>query len=294
MGMMLTHTAEREGKLLSFLRRELGMSVGLVKRLKYRHAFLVNGVPQFTNFPVRPGDRITVCLDEDEPDYPAEDGPLDILYEDDSVIAPDKPSGILIHPSSCRGTGTLANRLAGYYARTGQACLVHPVSRLDRDTYGVVLIAKNAHAHARLQERMAQGQGVKIYHACVFGGPGEDRGIWEYPIFRPDPMRMLRTVDPRGQRAVTEYRVLRRTAQTALLELRPLTGRTHQLRLHCLTAGCPILGDPQYSTPPAAALSGALGLTGQQLCARSLTFPHPITDERIFVESRQRVWGEED
>ena len=290
--MILTHTAQREGKLLTFLRRELGMSTGLVKRLKYCHAYRVNGQPQYTNFMVRPGDVITVTLDEGEPEYPVEDGPLDILYEDEAVIALDKPAGLLIHPSSCRGTGTLANRLAGYYAATGQACLVHPVSRLDRDTFGVVLIAKNAHTHAVMQALLAEGAGQKVYHAAVLGGPAADSGRLDYPIYRPDPMRMLRAVGPEGQTALTDFQVLRRGAETSLLELRPVTGRTHQLRLHCLTAGFPILGDPQYSTEASRAYSDGLGLPWQQLCAHSLTFPHPITHETITVTSRQRVWSE--
>ena len=288
--MVLTHTATRSGKLLSFLRRELGMSVGLVKRLKYDHAFAVNGTPQYTNYPVRPGDVITVTLREGQPDYPAQEGPLDILYEDEAIIALDKPTGILMHPSSARGTGTLANYLAGYYQKTGQACLVHPVSRLDRDTFGVVLVAKNAHAHATLQRSMQAGGVEKVYQAAVFGHAPAPAGRLDYPIYRPDPMRMLRAVDSAGQPAVTDYQVLAAGQETSLLELRPRTGRTHQLRLHCLTAGFPILGDPQYCTPASKAFSDDLALPWQQLCAVSLTFPHPITGQTLTLQSRQRVW----
>lgn len=108
-----------------------------------------------------------VCLDEPRPDYPAEDGPLSILYEDEAMLAVDKPQGMLVHPSFSRQTGTLANRLLGYYDRTGQACAVHPVSRLDRDTFGVVLLAKNAHAHALL----IAAEKHKTYHAAVRGVP---------------------------------------------------------------------------------------------------------------------------
>ena len=290
--MVLTCTAQRSGKLLSFLRRELGMSSGLVKRLKYDHAFAVNGTAQYTNFPVQPGDVITVTILESQPDYPAQEGPLDILYEDEALIALDKPAGILMHPSSARGTGTLANYLAGYYAATGQACLVHPVSRLDRDTFGVVLVAKNAHAHASMQKAMQAGGVEKVYQASVFGGPERDYGRLDYPIYRPDPMRMQRAVGPQGQAAVTDFQVLARGGKASLLELHPLTGRTHQLRLHCLTAGFPILGDPQYSTQASQSFSDALGLPWQQLCAVRLTFPHPITGREISLESRQAVWWE--
>ena len=290
--MVLTCTAQRSGKLLSFLRRELGMSSGLVKRLKYDHAFAVNGTAQYTNYPVRPGDVITVTLREGQPAYPAENGPLDILYEDEALIALDKPAGILMHPSSARGTGTLANYLAGYYAATGQSCLVHPVSRLDRDTFGVVLIAKNAHAHAAMQRIMLSGGVEKIYRASVFGGPEADSGRLDYPIYRPDPLRMQRAVGPQGQAAVTDYRVLDRGGNVSLLELHPLTGRTHQLRLHCLTAGFPVLGDPQYCTDASRSFSDALGLPWQQLCAAKLSFPHPITGQLCELTSRQHVWWE--
>ena len=281
--MVLTCTAQRSGKLLSFLRRELGMSSGLVKRLKYDHAFAVNGTAQYTNYPVQPGDVITVTLREGQPEYPAQDGPLDILYEDEALIALDKPAGIL---------DTLANYLAGYFASTGQACLVHPVSRLDRDTFGVVLVAKNAHAHAAMQKIMLSGGVEKVYQASVFGGPEQDSGRLDYPIYRPDPMRMQRAVGPQGQAAVTDYQVLARGDGMSLLELYPRTGRTHQLRLHCLTAGFPILGDPQYCTEASQAYSDALSLPWQQLCAVRLTFPHPITGQMIRLQSRQVVWWE--
>ena len=125
--MELRHVADREGKLLSFLRRELQLSTGLCKRLKYEHAFAVNGVAVFTNHLVRVGDVITVRLEELPPDYPAEPGTLTILYEDEALLAVDKPAGLMVHPSAARDTGTLANRVAWYYRKTGwirQGCPV--------------------------------------------------------------------------------------------------------------------------------------------------------------------------
>ncbi len=171
--MELRCTAERETRLLSILRRELQLSSTLVRRLKYCGAYTVNGEPAHTDRLVRPGDVVRVCLDEPRPDYPAEDGPLSILYEDEALLAVDKPQGMLVHPSFSRQTGTLANRLLGYYDRTGQACAVHPVSRLDRDTFGVVLLAKNAHAHALL----IAAEKHKTYHAAVRGVPQPPEGI---------------------------------------------------------------------------------------------------------------------
>ena len=116
--MELKHIASREGRLSSFLKGELQMSTGLMNKLKWGDAIQVNGVPQHTNFQVREGDMITVRLDEEQPEYPAEDGDLSIIYEDDYLLAVDKPAGMLIHPSHSCFYGTLANFVAGYYART--------------------------------------------------------------------------------------------------------------------------------------------------------------------------------
>lgn len=295
--MELSCIATREAKLSSLLRRELQMSSTLVNRLKYTGAYTVNGRPVRTNFPVRPGDQVRVCLDEPRPEYPAGDGPLAILYEDDWLIALDKPPGKLMHPSSCRNTGTLANDLLGYYDRTGQACAVHPVSRLDRDTFGVVLLAKNAHAHALLGALAREGAVKKTYHAAVLGQPPAPEGVVDAPIARQSETSLLRCIRPDGQPACSAYRVLARgplpcaPSQTAaLLELHPLTGRTHQLRLHCAYLGCPILGDPQYGTAESQALSQALGLRWQQLCAVSLHFPHPIEKKILKIHTNQVMW----
>ena len=284
--MELHHIADREGKLLSFLRSELRLSVGLVKRLKYEHAFQVNGVPQYTNFMVRPGDEITVRLDESLPEYPAEEGELTILYEDEALLAVDKPAGLMVHPSAARDTGTLANRVIWYYQQTAQPCKFHPVTRLDRDTLGVVLLAKHSHAHARMMAALKAGELQKKYQAWVWGGPETDSGEINAPIHRPDPMRMMRCVDPAGKPARTGWRVLRREADKTLLELTPYTGRTHQLRVHCLHMGWPMVGDPQYHTTESAAQNAALGLRTQSLCAVSLRFAHPLTGEPIEICSQ--------
>ena len=283
--MVLHLTAARRGKLLSFLRRELGLSSSLVKRLKWRGAFLVNGEIAHTDRMVEVGEEITVVLSEDAPDYPAEDGALDIIYEDDAILALDKPAGILMHPSFHRNTGTLANFVAGYYARSGQACAVHPVSRLDRDTFGVVLLAKNAHVHGLLMAALRRGDLRKTYQALTLGCPDPPEGIWDAPLGRVPGESLLRQVDPAGKTARTQYRVLETQGGLARLELHPLTGRTHQLRVHCAYAGCPILGDSQYGNSQAM----AFGFSGQQLLAKALSLPHPLTGEAVTLTSRQSL-----
>ena len=149
--MLLRHTADREGRLSSFLKGELAMSTGLMNKLKWGDAIRVNDVPQRTNYSVSVGDVITVRLDEPEAEYPAQDGELTILYEDDHLLAVDKPAGMLIHPSHTRFTGTLANFVLGYYRRTGQESAFHPLTRLERDTFRIVPLAKNSHIHRLLQ-----------------------------------------------------------------------------------------------------------------------------------------------
>lgn len=283
--MELTWVSTRAGRLSSFLLGEMKMSAGLMNKLKWGDSIRVNGVPQRTNYPVQPGDVITVALAEETPEYPAEEGELSILYEDDAILAVDKPAGMLIHPSRSKNTGTLANFVAGYYQKTGQNCAFHPVTRLDRDTFGIVLLAKNAHIHSLLQNGVAK----KTYHALVCGGPTQDSGIINAPIARRPLPSLLRYVNPEGKPSVTEWQVLEREEKLCKLSLRPITGRTHQLRLHCAYMGFPILGDPQYGSLESQRLSAELGLTHQMLCAKRLEFSHPITGESMILISGFRM-----
>ena len=283
--MELKIIASREGRLSSFLQGELKMSSSLMNKLKWGDAIQVNGIPRRTNFPVCSGDVITVRLDEEEPEYPAEDGPLTILYEDAFLLAVDKPAGMLIHPSRSCNCGTLANFVAGYYAKTGQKSAFHPMTRLDRDTFGIVLLAKNAHVHTLLQNTAVQ----KIYHALTLGGPEEDRGIIDAPIARKPLPSLLREIHPNGKPSVTRFQVLERNGKLCKFALEPVTGRTHQLRLHCMHMGFPILGDPQYNSPESAALSEEMGLKYQLLCARQLVLEHPVTGEKMVLLSQMDV-----
>ena len=283
--MELKHVAQRAGPLSSFLRGELKMSAGLVNKLKWGEGIRVNGLPQRTNFPVRPGDVITVALEEPPADYPAEEGPLDILYEDDQILLVDKPAGMLIHPSRSQNTGTLANWVYGYYQKTGHPGAFHPMTRLDRDTFGVVLLAKNAHIHALLQSVPLQ----KTYHALTWGGPEADNGTIDAPIARRPLPSLLREVRPDGKPSLTRFRVLERGENMCRLALEPVTGRTHQLRVHCAWMGFPILGDPQYGSEDSQGYSHRLGLGHQMLCAKRLTLEHPMTGEMLTIESNMDV-----
>ena len=281
--MHMDHIARTEGTLYQILRSEMRMSGSLVGRLKFQSALLVNGTPQRTNHPVRPGDLVTVLLQEPEPNYPPEDGELHILYEDEALFAVDKPPGLIVHPSTNRITGTLANYILGYYEKTGQQSAVHPATRLDRDTFGVVLLAKNSHVHALLSAQQKAGGFQKTYHALVLGNPAEQ--VIEAPIERIAPHSMIRHVCPEGKPARTELLPLQPGEDYSLVQLHPITGRTHQLRVHCSHAGHPILGDPQYNTPESTALSARFGLSFQQLCAAHLKIEHPLTGEKMEFHS---------
>ena len=275
--MELKHTAKRDGRLSSFLKEEMKMSTGLVNRLKWQQKIFVNGEPQHNDFAVKTGDVITAALDDEQPNYPPQEGDLTVLYEDDHLIAVDKPAGMLIHPSHSRNDGTLANYLLGYYVKTNQKCAFHPVTRLDRDTFGIVLITKHSHAHALMQEGSLQ----KTYHALVRGGPSEDAGSINAPIARKPLPSLLREVREDGKESITEFRVLQRFDGFTKLALTPVTGRTHQLRVHCAYMGFPILGDPQYGGGTAD-----FNLPHQMLCAKRLEFTHPITGENLTLESK--------
>ena len=283
--MNLTHIAKGGGRLSAVLKEELKMSTGLLNRAKWTDGLRVNGQSVHTDYQVTPGDEIVVLLEEKQAQYPAESGPLTILYEDASLLAVDKPAGMLIHPSRNRLTGTLANLVQGHYAAQGMTAAFHPLTRLDRDTFGIVLIAKFAYVHALLQEQRPR----KLYYARTFGGPGAEAGIIDAPIARRPLPSLLREVRPDGKPSLTRYRVLERREESCLLELEPVTGRTHQLRLHCAHMGFPILGDPQYGSPESLAYSQELGLSAQALCARSLEFTHPITGETLHLESKMDV-----
>ena len=280
--MELTHTATRAGRLSSFLRHEMNMSAGIVNRLKWSERILVNGQPQHNDFQVSPGDVICALLDDPQPEYPAENGELTILYEDAYLLAVDKPAGMLIHPSHSRLTGTLANLVLGHYQATGQSCAFHPLTRLDRDTSGIVLLAKNSHIHSLLQSTPVE----KTYHALVYGCPQEDSGIIDAPIARKPLPSLLREISPEGKPSVTEYRVLEKHDGYSKLALTPVTGRTHQLRLHCAYMGFPILGDPQYGNTESSAFSARWNLTHQLLCASTLKLQHPITGQRLVLHSK--------
>ena len=290
--MILEHrvTREEEGvALLLILRRSMGLSGAAVRALKRNGGLHVDGVPQFTIYRVKAGELVTadVTLAERDGDNLPEVGPLEILWEDEGLIAVNKPPGLIVHPSHAKFTGTLANFVAGYLEQSGQRPICHVVNRLDRDTSGVVLFAKNAHMKAKASGALKTAE--KRYAALVLGALTPPEGVIDLPIRRCQPRDMRRIVAEDGKRAVTRYRtVAKGILQGQLcsaLELILETGRTHQIRVHTLAQDAPLLGDPLYFTAQSRAVSAALGLGRQLLHSHRLVFCHPMTGARVSIDA---------
>lgn len=287
--MTLSHTvtpAEDGMTLQALLRGPLSFSDRQAREIKRAGGVTVDGALLYANQPVRAGQRVLLKLPpfasaEKEAAFNATacPAPLRVLYEDEALLAAYKPPGLQCHPSpsaSAQGD-TLQGRVRAYLGANA-----HPVHRLDVGTSGIVLFARLPYAQAHLQRQMAEGAFRKAYLAWAYGVPRAESGVIDAPIARVSPERPQRAVCAGGQRAVSRYAVLRTAtdvtgAPVSLLRLSPLTGRTHQLRVHMAHAGCPILGDPLYGSEGSFALSRLLGLERQQLCAVSLRFLHPVT-----------------
>lgn len=274
-------------KVYTVLRRELGLSAGMVRRLKLADGIAVNGESAFTDRMMHPGDVLTADVSscEEPPDIVPERGALDIIYEDEGLIGVNKAPGVIVHPTHSRYTGTLANFAAGYMMDKYENASVHPVNRLDRDTSGVVLFAKNSYMMAAASEALREGGAVKRYTATVLGKMPEESGVIDRPIKRCGEGELKRTVSPDGKPAVTRYRTLAVYEEAeyslSLLSLELETGRTHQIRVHCASCGCPLLGDCLYHTAASLAVSEKLGITRQLLHAEYLTFKNPVGGERL-------------
>ena len=282
--MILHYTvpAAEDGRTLkSVLRDSLRLSAAQLRRLKAADALSVNGVPCYADHRLREGDKLALPMTEPEPAFPPEEGPLAVLYEDEHLLAVDKHRGIILHPTHSRFTGTLANLAWGHIrAAGGDGC--HAVNRLDRDTGGVVLFAKNAWACSRMSGAVED----KRYLAAVCGVPDAAAGSIDFPIRRISEKDMKRICAPDGQSARTAWTLLRTREGVSLLELRLFTGRTHQIRVHCAAMGWPLVGDRLYGTPASLARSEALGETMQALWCTRLRFRHPLDDRPITVSSR--------
>ena len=283
--MLLSHTAQREGELLSFLRGELALSSGLVKRLKWQNAFFLDGAPVHTNARVKPGQEITVRIEEAPEGFLPQALPIDILYEDADVIVVNKPQGMVVHPAPGHTSGTLVNALMFHCGDelSGINGEKRPgiVHRIDKDTSGVLMVAKNDMAHQSLAAQLAEHSITRKYNAVVYNGFTEDEGTVDEPIGRnPQDRKKMAVTQKHSRHAVTHYRVIERMEKFTLIEAQLETGRTHQIRVHMTYIGHPLLGDMVYGPK-----KQPIHLEGQALHARVLGFIHPRTGEYLEFEA---------
>lgn len=290
MELIHTVTAGEDGLTLhQLMRGPMALSGRQTRNAKAQGAVTVDAAPFFSNQKVREGMVVRVVLDgyahPGQPDPDRQQLPLEIVYEDDALLAVFKPALLQCHPSPSapRGSDTLEGRVQQYLGFGA-----HPVHRLDSETTGIVLFAKLPYAQAHLQQQMQEGSFAKVYEAWVLGRPELEEGAIDTPIAREHPDSFTRIVTPEGQRAVSRYKALRsvRLPDGHLIThmcLSPVTGRTHQLRVHMTHIGCPLLGDARYFTQESDCVSRALGLTYHQLSAVSLSFTHPMTGEKLTL-----------
>lgn len=254
-------------------------------------AVLVNGQVKKAKYTVQEGDVITYEVPQEEIlDYQAEDIPLEIVYEDDDVAVVNKPQGMVVHPSAGHASGTLVNALM-YHVKNLSSIngVVRPgiVHRIDKDTSGLLMVAKNDQAHQALAEELKDKKSLRKYIAIVHGNLPNDRGMIEAPIGRSEKDRKKQAVTAKGKPAVTRFQVLERLGDYSLVELTLETGRTHQIRVHMAYIGHPVAGDPLYG--PRKTLKGH----GQFLHAQTLGFTHPKTDETmVFTAEAPAIFQE--
>lgn len=212
------------------------------------------------------------------------DVPFEVVLEDEHLLVVDKPAGVVVHPGAGNPSGTLAQALAGRAAGGPDPERAGIVHRLDRDTSGLLVVAKSEEAHAELQRMIREREVDRHYLALVDGRPGARSGTIDAPLGRDRAQRTLVSTDTdRARTAVTHFHTLEALPRTTLLEVRLDTGRTHQIRAHLAAIGAPVCGDPRYG---GSAAGRRLGLERQFLHAHGLMFCHPITRERVECESK--------
>jgi 23S rRNA pseudouridine1911/1915/1917 synthase len=234
---------------------------------------------------LKPGDTLIVRIYEDNDnagDIVPTKGNIDIVYEDEDLIVLNKEGDRVVHPSYAHYKDSLSNFLAGYYEETGQRHVIRTIGRLDRETSGLVIFAKNRHSAALLSKQTGNMSRRKEYLAICYGTFDQKEGTIDAPIRRRPDERMIREVHPEGKNAVTHYRVEKQYDDYALVRLKLDTGRTHQIRVHMAYIGHPLIGDNFYGKE----IPDNHGLTRAALHAARLEFLQPITCDKIVVEAK--------
>ena len=275
---------ERIDKCISSYMEDLSRSY-IQKVIKEGHVF-VNDTVVRANYRVKVDDQVKFVIpDSIEPDIPAQDIPLDILYEDKDILIINKPKDMVVHPAPGHYEGTLVNAIM-YHCKdslSGINGVMRPgiVHRIDKDTTGSIIVCKNDEAHTAIAEQLRTHDITRIYRAVVYGNVKDEQGTVDAPIGRhPGDRKKMAVNEKNGKRAVTHYTVLERFGQYTYIECRLETGRTHQIRVHMASIGHPLLGDTVYSgrKPPCH-------LEGQVLHAMTIGFVHPGSGEYVEFET---------
>ncbi|MFS0782379.1 RluA family pseudouridine synthase [Bacillus sp. 1P06AnD] len=268
-------SGDRLDKFLSTVNKDLSRTQ--VQLLIKDGHITVNGQPVKTNYKVKIGNEVIVDIPEPvELDIQAEEIPLDIYYEDEDVVVVNKPKGMVVHPAPGHTTGTLVNGLMAHCKDlSGINGVMRPgiVHRIDKDTSGLLMVAKNDMAHEALVQQLVDKTVTRRYKALVHGNIQHQHGTIDAPIGRDKKDRQSMTVDPDGKQAVTHFEVLENFRDFTLVQCRLETGRTHQIRVHMKYIGFPLAGDPKYGPKK------TLDIGGQALHAEVLGFIHPRTKE---------------
>ncbi|MCT2535665.1 RluA family pseudouridine synthase [Aquibacillus koreensis] len=268
--------------LREYLLQIRGLSRRILKVVKFKGGdLLVNGESSSVRRKLHTDDVVEVVLPPEErgASMEPEDIPLDIVYEDDDVLVINKPPGMATIPSLNHTTGSLANGILGYYEKHNLNYTVHVVTRLDRDTSGLLLVAKHRYSHSILSRDQKEGTVNRRYYAVIQGELEEKQATIDAPIGRKPGSIIERMVTDEGQRSVTHYNVVETSPYYSLLDVKLETGRTHQIRVHFAYLGYPLVGDNLYG-------GNTEKLKRQALHCKSLAFYQPITRERLTFKCK--------
>ena len=264
-----------------------------VQRLIEQEHILVNGRKQKASYKVLEGDIITIeRVEAKSIELKAQEIPIEIVYEDKDIIVVNKPKGMVVHPANGNPDGTLVNAIMAICgdSLSGIGGEIRPgiVHRLDKDTSGLIIVAKNDKAHVNMSEQIKNHEVKKTYIALVRGKVKENEATIDMPVGRSSSDRKKMAVTKNGKNAITHIKVLKRYDKYTLLEINIETGRTHQIRVHLAHIGYPVVGDYTYSNG-----KNEFGVVGQCLHARYLEFKHPITGKKMKLEARIPEYLEE-